>query len=424
MEDSGQANSQRLIPEDYGTWNAYWTVQGMPWRTEPEINADRQRFLAERRAVKPDIARRIFPFRDENGSIKLTRADVEWLLATHESCGLRGPVNVDDPGQWNREGLDVRGADVSDADLHGLPLARLRGGIAGGEYQAAMEKQRQTAALCGPRVKLYSAHLEGSILTGAQLEGADFYEAHLEGADLFEARLVGADLQKAFFDTSSTLNRIILVNSEDGVAPLLRDVHWDGVNLSGIRWSYVGVLGEECDAQQRLTPEGKPKDAATRRVEYLRAVRSNRQLAATLRSQGLTDDADRFAYRAQVCQQQVLRYLGIQALPAYVGSLLLWALAGYGYRLWRILAAYGLVLAVFTLIYAALGVHSYRGESGVQALWDSFLVSLSAVHGRATFEQLGAWSVAAWAAAVQSVAGIVIEGVFVAMLVQRFFGSR
>jgi hypothetical protein len=120
----------------------------------------------------------------------------------------------------------------------------------------------------------------------------------------------------------------------------------------------------------------------------------------------------------------VLRYLGIQALPAYVGSLLLWALAGYGYRLWRILAAYGLVLAVFTVIYAALGVHSYRGESGVQALWDSFLVSLSAVHGRATFEQLGAWSVAAWVAAVQSVAGIVIEGVFVAMLVQRFFGSR
>jgi hypothetical protein len=313
---------------------------------------------------------------------------------------------------------------VSDADLHGLPLARLRGGIAGGEYQAATEKQRQAAALCGPRVKLYSAHLEGSILTGAQLEGADFYEAHLKGADLFEARLVGADLQKAFFDTSSTLNRIILVNGEDGVAPLLRDVHWDGVNLSGIRWSSVGVLGEEGAAQQRLTPEGEPKDAATRRVEYLRAVRSNRQLAATLRSQGLTDDADRFAYRAQLCQQQVLRSLGIQALPAYVGSLLLWALAGYGYRLWRILAAYGLVLAVFTLIYAALGVHSFRGESGAQALRDAFLVSLSAVHGRATFEQLGAWSAAAWVAAVQSVAGIVIEGVFVAMLVQRFFSAR
>jgi hypothetical protein len=424
MEASGQASSQRPAPAGYETWNVYWTARGMPWRTEPEQDEERQQYLAERRAVKPNIARGIFPFRDENGSIRLTRADVEWLLATHESCGVRGPVNVDDPGHWNREGLDLRGADVSDADLHGLPLARLRGGIAGGDYQAATEKQRQAAALCGPRVKLYSAHLEGSILTGAQLEGADFYEAHLEGADLFEARLVGADLQKAFFDTSSTLNRIILVNGEDGVAPLLRDVHWDGVNLSGIRWRSVRVLGEECDAQQRLTPEGEPKDVATRGMEYLRAVRSNRQLAATLRSQGLTDDADRFAYRAQLCQRQVRRSLGIQALPAYVGSLLLWALAGYGYRLWRILAAYGLVLAVFTLIYAALGVHSFRGESSAQALWDSFLVSLSAVHGRATFELLGAWSAAAWVAAVQSVVGIVIEGVFVAMLVQRFFGAR
>jgi hypothetical protein len=55
-------------------------------------------------------------------------------------------------------------------------------------------------------------------------------------------------------------------------------------------------------------------------------------------------------------------------------------------------------------------------------MWDSFLVSLSAIHGRATFEQLGPWSPAAWVAAGESVIGIVIEGVFVAMLIQRFFG--
>src|SRR5258708_38150179 len=71
-----------------------------------------------------------------------------------------------------------------------------------------------------------------------------------------------------------------------------------------------------------------------------------------------------------------------------------------------------------------LGVHSMRDESGARALWDAFLVSLSAIHGRTTFEQLGAWSPAAWVAAVESGVGIVIEGVFVAMLVQRFFGGR
>ena len=90
-------------------------------------------------------------------------------------------------------------------------------------------------------------------------------------------------------------------------------------------------------------------------------------------------------------------------------------MAGYGYRLWRIFVAYGLVLAVFALIFWALGVHSYSAEPWYQALWDSFLVSLSAIHGRTFFEQIGAWTPAAWVAAIESVVGIVIEGVFVAI---------
>ncbi|HEY7984997.1 MAG TPA: hypothetical protein VID73_12555, partial [Ktedonobacterales bacterium] len=75
---------------DRGAWQAYWAANGMPWRTEPEIDDARQRFLAERRHVTPDIERGIYAFRDENGGIKLTRTDVEWLLATHESGGVRG----------------------------------------------------------------------------------------------------------------------------------------------------------------------------------------------------------------------------------------------------------------------------------------------------------------------------------------------
>jgi len=44
-----------------------------------------------------------------------------------------------------------------------------------------------------------------------------------------------------------------------------------------------------------------------------------------------------------------------------------------------------------------------------------------AIHGRTTFETLGAWTPAAWFAAIESVIGIVIEGVFVAMIIQRLF---
>ncbi|HEX8035383.1 MAG TPA: hypothetical protein VF510_16120, partial [Ktedonobacterales bacterium] len=65
---------QRPTADDRKAWKAYWTTQGMLWRTEPEIDEERQRHLAERRAVQADIELGIYPFRDENGSIKLTRA--------------------------------------------------------------------------------------------------------------------------------------------------------------------------------------------------------------------------------------------------------------------------------------------------------------------------------------------------------------
>jgi hypothetical protein len=60
-------------------------------------------------------------------------------------------------------------------------------------------------------------------------------------------------------------------------------------------------------------------------------------------------------------------------------------------------------------------------EPWYQALWDSFLVSLSAIHGRAVVEQLGAWTPAVWVAAIESVVGILVAEVFVAMLIQRLF---
>ena len=37
------------------SWSKYWEAQGQPWRTECEIDAKRQAYLSERRAIKPDI---------------------------------------------------------------------------------------------------------------------------------------------------------------------------------------------------------------------------------------------------------------------------------------------------------------------------------------------------------------------------------
>src|SRR5215472_11192057 len=75
------------------TWKEFWATQGLEWRTEPEIDAERQGELAARRSITPDIAQGIYSFKD----MKLSRADIEWLLATHENGG--GPVDYHDQSQ-------------------------------------------------------------------------------------------------------------------------------------------------------------------------------------------------------------------------------------------------------------------------------------------------------------------------------------
>jgi len=200
------------------------------------------------------------------------------------------------------------------------------------------------------------------------------------------------------------------------------NARWRNVNLAVVTWPTQlkppkVVLGDERAAYvAQATPPAARTDA------YRAAVRANRQLALALQSQGLNENAAHFAYRAQLLQREVLWQEG--NLAAYLFSLFIGAVSGYGYRLWRIFFAYGVVLAAFALIFWALGVHSFAAASAepwYRSLWDSLLVSLSAIHGRTISEQLGAWTPVAWVAALESVIGIVIEGVFVAMIIQRLF---
>ncbi len=102
-------------PYNRSPWHAYWRERGQEWRIEPEISQERQVMLAAHLAVPAHD----YPF----GDMELTRADVEWLLATHH--GGRGPVKWDDKQDFRREGLDLRGAILRDVDLSRLPLTRL-----------------------------------------------------------------------------------------------------------------------------------------------------------------------------------------------------------------------------------------------------------------------------------------------------------
>src|SRR5215469_3464334 len=251
--------AQRPANDDTEAWKSFWKAQGQPWRTEPEIDEERQRYLDERRSIKPDWKQGIFPFKD----IKLSRADVEWLLATHENGCV--PVDWSDERQQQREGLDLRGANLRRAELSGLPLARMRGGLTPQELFRATEEQRNMAAAQLQEASLWQAQLQKAYLGRAQLQGAD-----LQRADLEDAKLDGVTLSDQTYGSAR-----------------LADMKWGEVNLAIIDWGHVTRLGDEQVAQQEKDTEGKIKDKQTRVNEYKGAVRANQQLAVVLREQGL-----------------------------------------------------------------------------------------------------------------------------------------
>lgn len=277
--------SNRLRTGDFETWNAYWTAQGQPWRTESEIVEERQRYLAERRKVKPNTARGIYPFK----GIELTRADVEWLLATHESDGMLGPVDWDEPSQRKRVGLDLRGALLRGADLRSLPLSGTQGGIGGRAFFETPEQVRILAAVDMSDALLNFSRLEGSALAHARLNGAALEEVRFEKADLYAAHLESlhpASLRSTVFDADSTLARIMLAN-EDGIGPRLNGVRWGAATLTAVPWSTVRILHDERETALKNNPDGTHKSRNVRLRDFDRAIQAYRQLSMALRSQGL-----------------------------------------------------------------------------------------------------------------------------------------
>ncbi len=210
-------------------WKAYWKEQAQPWRTEKIITERRQRQLHKRRTtVRPDIEKGRYPFK----GMKLSRADIEWLLATHEHRGIYGPIDWRDEGQREHEGLDLRGADLRGIDLQDLPLACLLGGL---NYHAwfwywHIEGGHQVLSEAGillEKANLSRTHLEGASLISAQLAGANFEEAYLEkacfnsanaervafsGSHLEQSNFSYAHLEEASFGRAH-MQRALLMNA-------------------------------------------------------------------------------------------------------------------------------------------------------------------------------------------------------------------
>lgn len=435
------------------------------WRTEPEIDDGRQEFLRQRLMVVADIYQGVYAFKD----IKLTRADVEWLLANHEQG--RGPVDANDPTQRGRQSIDVRGADLRHVDLRNLPLTGLQGGMTQMEWVAATLEQRALAGVHLEQADLSGAHLDRALLRGAflqgatlrktfvteatlfqanlagtylreaNLEGANMMYTHLEGAYLRKAFLSGADLRHAICDTMTILEKVSLRDGKWGCV-LLADVHWNDCNLTSLDWRRVMPLGDEkATFDKPMHAKGiNDKERQHRLDAYQAAIRANRQLTNTMRAQGMNDEAIPFAYRAQVLRRTLLwHYMlwGTDTFPspqpqhgrrgfvrtqlyrlrnliAYLFSWFLDIIAGFGYKPERSLGIYLLTVLSFTLLYLFAAGLSLR---------EALIFSVTAFHGRGfitgTFkldDPITAF------AALEAVIGLFIEISFIATFTQRFFG--
>ncbi len=430
--------------EDRAIWQEYWTAQGQSWRTEPEIDEKRRSFLADRLTITPDIQRNIYPF----FGISLTRADIEWLLATHEDG--RGPIDWSDEQQRGREGLDLRGARMNGENLSGLPLARLRAGISWNEGKNPTPDQIDSAAAHMQKADLREAHLEGSILCHTYLQGAALYRVYLEGANLgeanmertvlyeahleaanltethmeqaylYNAHLERATLQGTFFDAGTNLEHISLCKNHVSVS--LADVRWGNANIAVINWSTIYILGDEYEARHHIISKEQEGDEEHQQKHlelYQTAVRANRQLSVALHAQGMNEDSARFAYRAQRLQRIV--QWRQRKFGQFLFSLFLDLLAGYGYKPVRSFIAYLCVILGFATAYYFIGANVGVSLSPLEAI----VFSMTSFHGRgfSPGQNITLGNPLAVLAALEAFVGLTIEVTFIATLTQRLFGK-
>ncbi len=114
MRDSETNPAKVRYPsnDDPAVWRSYWRQMEQPWRTEPEISPERQRYLMNLYKRSLSSPQSDPPF----ARIILHRGDIEWLQQTTVRMNFEIPT-----GRINPRLLDVHGADIR-ANLKGLDL--------------------------------------------------------------------------------------------------------------------------------------------------------------------------------------------------------------------------------------------------------------------------------------------------------------
>jgi uncharacterized protein YjbI with pentapeptide repeats len=273
---------------------------------------------------------------------RLTRDDVLRLMEKHG-----GPEGLDlrqaDLRQANLSGLDLHGADLFEANLKegNLQYAKLQGARL---WKANLE-QAELANAKLQQAHLDSANLEAADLRWANLQGATLGFARLERADLLEANLEGAyllaaNLYRARLSSANLQGSQLAANFEaadlrgaDLRRACLAYATIRDADLEGACWGTY-VLGEEI--------EGAFDEAAS----AYRALKQRHTEA------GMYDIAGEFHYREMEARRKLA--WKERRLPHAVTMYALRFLYGYGERPervigWAAAVVFGLALAHWLL---------------------------------------------------------------------------
>lgn len=256
----------------------------------------------------------------------------------------------------------------------------------------------------------------------AFLVEADFQNADLRGADFQSANLSGADFRGARFSNESRFHSVTLSNGNMYFA----DISWGDVNLVVVDWDSVQVLGDETQANRAqkaiclTTGQSRKRDEILSR--WKAAVRAYRLLATALRNQGMSEEADRFTYRARICQQQVFRYQRKRGRAFWFHFLDF--IAGHSFKPERTVIAYASIIIVFAHIFWAVSVFWHTIPATQPVTWyEAIVLSFSSFHGRGFFPSgITTGDPLAVVAVFEAVFGLFIEISFIATFTQRYFG--
>jgi len=186
------------------------------------------------------------------------------------------------------------------------------------------------------------------------------------------------------------------------------------VNLTGVEWERIKVLRDEQLAKARRDAEKRPKQRQTHVVEYKAAGRAYRLLCVALRAQGLPAPATRYHYRAEVMDRKALWHA--RSLLRWLFSWLLGTFAGYGDRLGRLFATYGVTAGLFALVMLVATLQAGAALS-LDTIRDTLVLSVTSFQGRGVQPPgLHLDDTLAVLAGLEAVFGLLIEGLFIAPL--------